>query len=93
MPDGYKECKNGIKVHPEKFCDGVDDCFDNTDENNCSMKCNMGAEKLCDDRSMCIMVDWICDGYVDCTDGSDEKNCGNYTFLFTILQPLLCSFC
>jgi hypothetical protein len=77
MPNGYRPCNNGLSVHWSKICDGVDDCFDNTDENNCSM-CNILAEKPCDDRKMCVMAKWFCDGHVDCSDGSDERNCGKY---------------
>lgn len=59
-----------------KFCNGKDDCFDNSDEKNCDALCNPLAEILCGDMRTCIMHEWSCDGFPDCPDESDEKNCG-----------------
>jgi len=33
---GYRRCDNGIWVIPSDWCDGVDDCYDNSDETSCS---------------------------------------------------------
>jgi hypothetical protein len=32
----FNRCDNGISVPSYKWCDNVDDCFDNSDEVNCS---------------------------------------------------------
>ncbi|XP_060890426.1 suppressor of tumorigenicity 14 protein homolog isoform X2 [Labrus mixtus] len=66
------KCKNG-RCKPEFWkCDSVDDCGDNTDEENC-VKCKPG-EFTCR-NSRCIPKKMQCDGKDDCSDGSDESKC------------------
>lgn len=59
------------------FCDGVDDCGDNSDEDHCSASCELKDGKfLCADGEECIDVHKVCDGVADCSDKSDEgSNC------------------
>ena len=33
---GHFMCDNGVQVRNELVCDGVDNCFDNSDERNCA---------------------------------------------------------
>ena len=42
---GDKKCRNGMKCIPiEKFCDGIQDCEDNSDEIFCKKKQNVSEE-------------------------------------------------
>ncbi|XP_032736758.1 MAM and LDL-receptor class A domain-containing protein 1 [Lontra canadensis] len=38
-PPGYRECQNGKCYKPEQICNFVDDCGDDTDENECGTSC------------------------------------------------------
>lgn len=38
---GEKQCRNRNCVKYTKLCDGIDDCGDGTDEENCSRKCDL----------------------------------------------------
>ncbi|XP_040501291.1 MAM and LDL-receptor class A domain-containing protein 1 [Ursus maritimus] len=38
-PPGYRECQNGQCYQPEQRCNFVDDCGDDTDENECGTSC------------------------------------------------------
>lgn len=63
-------------------CDGGNDCFDKSDERNCTsivrrpfynetVDC-VHPDRLCKATGTCISADRLCDGQVDCADGSDE---------------------
>ena len=62
-------------VHESKFCNGVNDCTDSTDELFCNIECDADKEFKCHSPPYCIFKKWQCDGERDCSDGSDEKNC------------------
>lgn len=63
-------------------CDGVSDCFDQTDEANCTEITKrpyynetgdcVHPDRLCRPTGLCISVHKLCDGEDDCIDGSDE---------------------
>ncbi|KAK4315791.1 hypothetical protein Pmani_012999 [Petrolisthes manimaculis] len=55
------------------FCDGKEDCRDNTDEQpeNCP-KCHENGDFQCNNRR-CIPKRWLCDFENDCGDNSDEE--------------------
>ncbi|KAJ6225332.1 hypothetical protein RDWZM_003877, partial [Blomia tropicalis] len=55
------------------FCDGNDDCGDNSDEIDCTARqCDIKSETRCD-NGRCIPSEWLCDLHDDCHDMSDER--------------------
>lgn len=58
-----KLCANGEQcIASVKWCDGIINCIDRSDELSCPCKERINAGKLCD-------------GYFDCPDGADERGC------------------
>ena len=43
-PPGFRECQNGKCYKPEQSCNFVDDCGDETDENECGTSCTFERE-------------------------------------------------
>ncbi|XP_055081616.1 low-density lipoprotein receptor-related protein 2-like [Periophthalmus magnuspinnatus] len=62
-------------ISPSQVCDGIKDCPDGFDENNCVKRCASKNDFLCKDRRSCVSQDLVCDGRAHCIDGSDEMNC------------------
>ena len=81
---GYSQCSRFGECLPRRwFCDGVVDCNDGSDENNCpdlrtspcwAYMTECATQKLTSDPP-CYWNDWWCDGTSDCTDKSDEQGC------------------
>ncbi|XP_045602794.1 atrial natriuretic peptide-converting enzyme isoform X2 [Procambarus clarkii] len=83
--DGGRECttKPGcarelrVKGWPERVCDGVVDCADMSDEDQCS---NCGSKAFrCGSGPACVSQERRCDGIEDCPNGSDERGCLSLT--------------
>ncbi|XP_048341569.1 low-density lipoprotein receptor class A domain-containing protein 3 isoform X3 [Sphaerodactylus townsendi] len=77
-------CSNGRCIPGAWQCDGLPDCFDESDEKECpKAKSKCGSTFFpCASGNHCIIGRFRCNGFEDCPDGSDEENCTN---------PLLCS--
>ncbi|XP_060117833.1 low-density lipoprotein receptor class A domain-containing protein 3 isoform X3 [Heteronotia binoei] len=77
-------CSNGRCIPGAWQCDGLPDCFDESDEKECpKAKSKCGSTFFpCASGIHCIIGRFRCNGFEDCPDGSDEDNCTN---------PLLCS--
>lgn len=76
-------------------CDGLNDCDDRTDEQQCdskkldfSLKALLLTERFlgCSvhafhcDKDKCIQQEKLCDNIPDCRDGTDELNCKGKCF-------------
>ncbi|XP_072261337.1 low-density lipoprotein receptor-related protein 2-like [Pyxicephalus adspersus] len=69
-------CRDGKEcVSLEYVCDGEKDCFDGSDEEDCTSYCSNEDFFQCVNATKCIEKKFRCDGVQQCPDGSDEKNC------------------
>ncbi|XP_066557134.1 low-density lipoprotein receptor class A domain-containing protein 3 [Amia ocellicauda] len=84
IPGNFR-CLDGKCVPGGWQCDGMPDCFDQSDEKGCpklKSKCPPTFFS-CSNGVHCIIGRFRCNGFDDCPDGSDEENC--------TANPLLCS--
>ncbi|EHB12610.1 hypothetical protein GW7_05677 [Heterocephalus glaber] len=58
-PAGHRECQNGKCYGPEQSCNFVDDCGDNTDENECGGSCTFEKGWCGWQNSLAENFDWI----------------------------------
>lgn len=73
-------CANQRCVPVGWRCDGHNDCFDNSDENNCPTRVpgTCPANQFTCANHRCIPHTWRCDTDNDCGDSSDEVDCCEY---------------
>ncbi|KAH0951737.1 hypothetical protein HN011_001953 [Eciton burchellii] len=71
-------CRSGACVPLESRCDGVLQCNDGSDEDNCpTIGDGCSAGEFACDVNRCILESQRCNFVEDCQDGSDEHDC-NY---------------
>ncbi|XP_062502012.1 low-density lipoprotein receptor-related protein 1B-like isoform X3 [Corticium candelabrum] len=70
-------CDNGHCVDQIVVCDGGNNCWDRSDERNCS-PCFDGSFRCWDPvhSDNCYLDTERCDGHFHCKQGADEKGCG-----------------
>ncbi|KAI4890833.1 hypothetical protein NFI96_004206 [Prochilodus magdalenae] len=95
-------CRNSrVCVRTELVCNGVNDCGDNSDEEECVVDSRVracGKAEFSCSNGRCIPVELQCDLFDDCGDGgSDERDCKQFSVADDCRgQTLLCgddAFC
>ena len=64
---------SGLCISSASVCNGVMDCPQNEDEENC---CRPGQFQC--GNGLCVDKDAICDGKYDCIDAADERDCSKF---------------
>ncbi|CAL8124448.1 unnamed protein product [Orchesella dallaii] len=81
--EGQFKCSDNSCIKEELLCDGVPDCREGEDEENCKDQMNCPRQTFhCgknDRPGMCIPIGWFYDNEEDCEDGSDERSCTKYS--------------
>uniref|UniRef100_A0A8C3UGF2 EGF-like domain-containing protein n=1 Tax=Catharus ustulatus TaxID=91951 RepID=A0A8C3UGF2_CATUS len=77
---GYLHCMNGRCVASRYWCDGVDNCGDNSDEVPCGRKPKCPSNYFACPSGRCIPMTWTCDKEDDCENGEDETQCNKFCY-------------
>lgn len=74
LRENFFQCKKDkYCIHKKHTCDGYYDCFDKSDEFNCSIK--FIDRFFCLNTKEEIAIHLVCDYVNDCSDRSDELFC------------------
>uniref|UniRef100_A0A2C9K3F7 G-protein coupled receptors family 1 profile domain-containing protein n=1 Tax=Biomphalaria glabrata TaxID=6526 RepID=A0A2C9K3F7_BIOGL len=68
------KCQSGEYISYEQKCDGVEQCFDHSDESQCKPVDKNDSIFLCGGTGP-LPYSFVCDGIEDCPDSSDETGC------------------
>lgn len=80
-------CLNNKCVSSRLYCNGINDCGDNSDEDYCGRYTNRNCPTFypfyrCNNGYKCIPQDWKCNGVKHCPYGDDELNCDSTSMKF-----------
>ncbi|KOB68567.1 Vitellogenin receptor, partial [Operophtera brumata] len=102
---GYYQCRNKECIELRRRCDGLQDCFDFSDEEECEESDIVELEEeplphcavyeyACElNKSICLPLTARCNMKMDCPGGTDEDGCDFRCTphgLFACKQQLLC---
>ncbi|OWF45733.1 Atrial natriuretic peptide-converting enzyme [Mizuhopecten yessoensis] len=71
-PTGQAPCEDGSCLSADKFCDGVANCPDASDE---ARDCSCGSGQFKCSSGQCVPSQARCNGHLQCKDKTDEFNC------------------
>ena len=74
------DCGNSTCININQRCNGIQDCLNGSDEENCQEGSCLGNLWECPrEPGLCLSASQLCDGHLDCANGEDELNCSRDT--------------